>query len=84
MNLMWASGAWQTQTVLYKKRNSGFQKVEFQMQDVGALGYNRRTVKVFYLTPFFIITSAVPSHIENDTAWENVNEDVNELQLKFP
>jgi hypothetical protein len=83
MKLSWASGAWHTETILYKKRNSSFQKVEFQMQDVGALGYNRRTVKVFYLTPFFIITSAVPNGIENDPAWENVNEDVNELQLKW-
>jgi hypothetical protein len=28
MGLMWASGAWQTQNVLYKNRNSSFQKVE--------------------------------------------------------
>jgi hypothetical protein len=84
INLLWASGAWQTQTVFYKNRNSSFQKVEFQMQDVGALGYNKRTVKVFYLTPFFMITSAVPNGIEKDPAWEYANEDVNELQLKFP
>lgn len=84
INLMWASGAWRTQDVLYKKRNNSFQKVEFQMQDVGALGYNRRTVKVLYLTPLFVITSAIPVGIEHDATWENVNEEVNELHLKFP
>jgi len=54
------------------------------MQDVGALGYNKRTVEVFYLTPYFIITNQVPSDIDKRVEWVKVDKDVNELELKFP
>ena len=61
-----------------------FKAVEFQMQDVGALGYNKRTVEVFYLTPFFMITSEVPNDIDKRVEWIKVDKEVNELGLKFP
>ena len=54
------------------------------MQDVGALGYNRRTVEVFYLTPFFMTASAVPNDIDKKVEWVKVDKDVNELGLKSP
>lgn len=54
------------------------------MQDVGALGYNKRTVEVFYLTPLFIIISEAPNDIEKRVEWVKVDKDVNELGLKFP
>lgn len=54
------------------------------MQDIGALGYNERTVEVFYLTPLFMITSEVPSDIDMRVEWIKVDKDVNELGLKFP
>jgi hypothetical protein len=54
------------------------------MQDVGAFGYNKRTVKVLYLSPLFMITSPVPDDIEKNKDWKEVNEEVNELNLKFP
>ncbi len=54
------------------------------MQDAGALGYNKRTVEVFYLTPFFMIISEVPSDIDKRVEWVKVDKDVNELELKFP
>lgn len=54
------------------------------MQDVGAFGYNKRTVEVFYLTPLFMITSEVPTDIEKRIEWVKVDKEVNELGLKFP
>ncbi len=54
------------------------------MQDVGAFGYNKRTVEVFYLTPLFMITSEVPNDIDKRVEWVKVDEDVNELELNFP
>lgn len=54
------------------------------MQDVGALGYNKRTVEVFYLTPLFMITSEVPNDIDKRVEWVKADKDVNELGLKFP
>jgi hypothetical protein len=84
MKIMFSSGAWQTQTILYQNRHLSFKTVEFQMQDVGALGYNKRTIEVFYLTPLFMITSKIPNDIEKRVEWVKVDEDVNELGLKFP
>ncbi len=54
------------------------------MQDVGALGYNKRTVEVFYLTPLFMITSEVPTDIDKRVEWVKVDKDLNELELKSP
>ena len=84
MKIMFSSGAWRTQTILYQNRHLSFKTVEFQMQDVGALGYNKRTVEVFYLTPLFMITSKTPNDIKKRVEWVKVDEDVNELGLKFP
>lgn len=37
---------YKTQTIIYRNKEDKSIMIEFQMQDVGALGYNRRTVKV--------------------------------------
>ena len=82
--ILFSTGTWRTQTILYQNGHLSFKTVEFQMQDVGALGYNKRTVEVFYLTPYFIITNQVPSDIDKRVEWVKVDKDVNELELKFP
>jgi hypothetical protein len=74
-------GAWRTQTILYQNGHLSFKTVEFQMQDVGALGYNKRTVEVVYLTPFFIITSEVIDDIDKRVEWVKVDKYINELEL---
>lgn len=84
MKLLFSTGAWRTQTILYKNRHLSFKTIEFQMQDVGALDYNKRTVEVFYLTPFFMITSEFPNDIDKRVEWVKVDKEVNELGLKFP
>lgn len=84
MKILFSIGAWRTQTILYQNDHISFKKVEFQMQDVGALGYNDRTVEVLYLTPLFIISSKVPSDIEKKVEWKKIDKDVNELGLIFP
>lgn len=84
MKIMFSSGSWQTQTVLYRNGYLTFKKVEYQIQDAGALGYNKRTVEVTYLTNFFMIVSPVEKDIEEKVEWLKVNKEVNELGLKFP
>jgi len=84
MKILFSTGAWRTQTILYQNGHLSFKTVEFQMQDVGALGYNKRTVEVFYLTPLFMITSEVPNDIDKRVEWVKVDKDVNELGLKSP
>lgn len=84
MKILFSTGAWRTQTILYQNGHLSFKTVEFQMQDIGALGYNRRTVEVIYLTPLFILTNEVPNGIDKRVEWVKVDKDVNELGLKSP
>jgi hypothetical protein len=84
MKIMFSSGSWKTQTVLYQNGHLTFKKVEFQMQDVGALGYNKRTVEVIYLTNLFMVVSPVEKDIDERVEWIKVDKEVNELGLKFP
>ena len=84
MKIMFSSGSWKTQTVLYQNGHLTFKKVEFQMQDVGALGYNKRTVEVLYLTDLFMIVSPVEKDIDERVEWIKVDKELNELGLKFP
>ena len=84
MRIVFSTGAWRTQRILYQNGHLSFKTVEFQMQDMGSLGYNRRTVEVLYLTPLFIVASETPNDIEKRVEWIKVDKEVNELGLKFP
>ncbi|MEE9406965.1 MAG: hypothetical protein V3V28_02700 [Polaribacter sp.] len=64
MKIIFSSRNWKTQKVLYQNKHLAFKKVEFQMQDVGGLGYNKRTVEVIYLTDLFMIVSPVEKDID--------------------
>ncbi len=84
MKILFSIGAWQTQEILYQNERLKIKTVEFQMRDVGALGYRKRTVEVLYLTPLFMITNEVPKDIDKRAEWIKVDIDVNELGLKSP
>ncbi len=84
MKILFSTSAWRTQTILYQNGHLSFKTIEVQMQDVGASGYNKRTVEVIYLTPFFIITNEVSSDIDKRVEWIKVDKEINELGLKFP
>lgn len=77
-----SSAAWKTQTILYEHKITASKKIEFQVQFMGAAGYNKRTVKVYYFTPLFMITSPVTGDIHKQTEWIAVNKNVNEMGLK--
>lgn len=66
--------AWKTQTTLYENEHFNFKKVEFQMQDIGARGYNKRNVEVIYLTKLFMLTYKVPNDIKKHVEWIKVNK----------
>jgi hypothetical protein len=84
VKVLFSSGAWQTQTVLYQNGHLTFKTVEFQMQNLGALGYNKRTVEVLYLTKLFMIVRPVPKDIDQRVEWVKVDKEINELGLKEP
>jgi len=80
--LFWYVGSpYKTQTILYRSALNAKITVEFQMQDAGALGYNRRVVQV---TPgiFFDSVEPIDTSIFHGSDWNWVNEEVNELGLK--
>ncbi len=79
-----ATSSWKTQTIVYEHSHSNFLKIEFQMQDVGAFGYNKRIVKVRYLTSLFMLVSEVEKDIDQKTEWVKIDKEINELGLKFP
>lgn len=82
IQILFSSGTWRTQTILYQNGHLNFKKIEYQMQDKGAMGYNKRTVEVLYLTRLFMITSEVPKDIGKRVEWIKVDKEVNELGLK--
>lgn len=80
--VMFSTGVWKTQTVLFTNPVSG-RKIEFQLQDTGAFGYNKRIVEVRYLSPLFIITKTVDTS-RLSTNWIQVGEEVNEPEINHP
>lgn len=55
LKIIFYASAWETIETISEK-NSKAKTVELQQQDIGALGYNTRTVEVTYLSPLFMIT----------------------------
>ena len=82
LKILFSTGVRKTQTILCQNEHLSFKKVEYQMQNVGALGYNRRTVEVIYLTNFFMIVNEVQPDIDDKIEWVKVNKEVNETGLK--
>ncbi|APY07611.1 hypothetical protein BWZ20_04545 [Winogradskyella sp. J14-2] len=54
LNIVFASSIWKTQKILKKLPQFPNQQIELQFQDVGAFGYNRRTVKATYFAGVFM------------------------------
>lgn len=83
MRIIFWSSAWKTQTIIYQNKKSSFKKIEFQMQDIGAFGYNKRTVEVIYFTNSFMIVKPITKPIKRNE-WVRIDKDINELGLKLP
>ena len=79
-----SSASWQTQKILYKHGHLAFKQIEFQMQDMGALGYNKRTVDISYLSDNFMVVSPLEEGIEPSGEWIKADLEVNEVGLRFP
>ena len=81
LKILFSKSIWMTQTELYQNNHFTNKKVEFQLKDLGALGYDKRTVEVFYLTPYFCIISEAKENYSKPE-WTNTNKDINEAELK--
>lgn len=79
--LLFALSAWKTQEILFRNQLNKDHRIELQMQDQGALGYNRRIVEVNPRLLMDKITEIDTTSI-NKKEWQQVDEYVNELELK--
>lgn len=78
-------GDWKTQTVIYTNNHLYNRTIEFQLQDKGALGYNRRTIDRIKLFPFVSWTKKLTDeNLKNidSLTWKKVNINLNEQGLK--
>ncbi len=74
IEILFSSSSWKTQKVLYQSENTFFNKTEIQTQDVGALGTNKRTVEVAYLTNWFMIVKPITKSVSDDTIKSRFNK----------
>lgn len=72
---------WKTQTIIYEHGHLKNKTIEFQMQDKGALGYNRRIVEVTRINGFIEYVAPIDTS-KVSLPWIKVNKDINEIGLK--
>jgi hypothetical protein len=78
-------GDWKTQTILYQNKHLFNRTIEFQLQDKGALGFNKRTVDRIKIIPFVSWTKKLTDeNLKNvdSLTWDKANIDLNEQGLK--
>ena len=84
LKILFNIATWKTQIVKLVNENNLNHKVEFQMKDIGAFGYSKRTAEVYYLTDFFYIILKKEYNERNypKANWKRVNQHKNEIELK--
>ncbi|MDF2454345.1 MAG: hypothetical protein K0R51_338 [Cytophagaceae bacterium] len=75
-------GEWCTQTILYQNKKLKNRTIEYQMVDIGAFGYSRRTIDRIKILPFFDWTKEIQKHEMEASDWERVDIYVNDIELK--
>jgi hypothetical protein len=83
LGYLFSMASWNTQTVLYEHECFGSKRIEFQMQDIGALGYNKRYVSVTYITNWFMIATEIDPDESIEGEWIKVDKHVNELDIVY-
>ena len=73
----WWNLEWKTQTILYQNLHLVNRTIEFQMQDFGALGTNRRTVDRIKIFPYFDWTKEINADNIDTLTWKKVDIDKN-------
>ncbi len=81
--IIFLSSSWKTQEIIYEHGHLSFKKIEYQIKNKGALGYDKRIVKVIYLTKYFMITKPVNENIDTKVEWIKVNKEINEMKLNY-
>jgi hypothetical protein len=84
LKLIFHTQTWKTQTVDLINKKNGNHKVEFQMKDIGALGYAKRIAEVYYLSNYFYVVLSENYDNRNFTGtdWKRIDKNSNESVLK--
>lgn len=82
LELSFSSGVWKTYGIEYVSVDSPGHTIERQVQDVGALGYNNRTIEVFHKNPVFMLVNETLPDTTKRENWEPVNLDFTHLYKK--
>lgn len=53
--IIFSSSVWKTKKILFLNKENHKNRAEYQTQDMGALGYNKRMVEVTHITNWFMI-----------------------------
>ena len=83
MHILFTRSIWDTQTIRFQNSHYPHKKVEFQLQDIGALGYKKRTVVVTYWSDWFIQVKSFNQEVQLGEEWIALNMEVNELGLRY-
>ena len=84
--MIFGHSQWKTQEKIAKSRNKRNYYIEFQMQDIGILGYRSRIVTAFYITKDIIVTKKIESeywnihdYLHDENNWEIIDMEINEM-----
>ncbi len=72
---------WKSQEIIYRHKMNDQHRIEFQMQDVGAFGYNRRIVEVETFL-FIDFAEEIDTSQIDKSEWQRVDEYINEIGFK--
>jgi hypothetical protein len=84
IKILFHTQTWKTQTIELVNKNSKYNKVEFQMKDIGALGYAKRNAEVYYITKhfYFVLSENYDERNFIGTDWKRIDKKINEIGLK--
>jgi hypothetical protein len=81
--ILFVKEPWKTQKIVAINKNSRNKFIEWQIQDIGNLGYRNRTVEILYITKHLIITRNIfeDQDIRNMDEWERIDIEINEMDF---
>lgn len=65
IKILFLSTIWKTEQKFYRYHHGIEEQYAFQLQDIGALGFNKRVVKVIYESSYFLISEKATIHAIN-------------------
>ena len=83
-NILHFGTGYVTQDLIYVHKENANKRIEFQMEDAGALGYNKRTVTIESCYIFLNRINEIDLEKIDKKEWKYIGEFKNELQIKMP